>query len=169
MMTQNWLSELLEDLTILSQNDDIKINIDKFKAMNSEISHQVLGRNELKGALEDLGKVTGWLQTTGAVITLLNEAILADDFILNGEWIINSDKDSVQASFVLEYIGDFKWMLQKCLLDFTGNKSANALAERITHKAVGSKNNQNLVYQKLWTYQDSAAVADSAFFTGFDS
>ena len=168
MSNENWLSELLDDIATLSQNSHLKIDHSKFKAVYSSINHEVLNKNELMTKLQTLNEVTGWLQATSEVKTLDNEMIVADSPLLNGEWVVGSNSDDIQTSYVLEYIGDNKWVLQRCILDFTHNKVANSLAERVMHKQVGVKNTRYLVYQKLWTHNDRTVNADMAFFVGFD-
>lgn len=168
MTTQNWLSELLDDIATLSQNSNLKIDINKFKAVHSSTSHQTLDKNQLAIKIQDISNVSGWVQATGEVKTLDNEAIIVSSPLLNGEWVEGDGNGDIQTSYVLEYIGNNKWILQQCVLDFTDTKPANSLAERVLHKEVGVKNTRNLIYQKLWVYKDAAAVADMAFFVGFD-
>lgn len=169
MTTQNWLSELLDDIATLSQNSSLKIDMNKFRAVHSSTSHQTLDKDQLAVKVQEINNVSGWVQATGEVKTLDNEAIVASSPLLNGEWVEGDAQADTQTSYVLEYIGNNKWMLQQCVLDFTDTKPANSLAERVIHKEVGVKNTRNLIYQKLWIYKDTAAVADMAFFVGFDS
>lgn len=169
MSNKNWLSALLDDIATLSQNSYLKIDPNKFEAVHSSISHEMLDAKELSTKMQAMNNVSGWVQTTGEVKSLHDERITVNSPLLNGEWAIDSEKDDIQTSYVLEYIGDNKWMLQQCVLDFTSNKEANSLAERVLHKQVGAQNTCYLVYQKLWTYKDKTAVADMAFFVGFDS
>lgn len=169
MTTQNWLSELLDDIATLSQNSSLKIDMNKFRAVHSSTSHQTLDKDQLAVKVQEINNVSGWVQATGEVKTLDNETIVVSSPLLNGEWVEGDAQVDTQTSYVLEYIGNNKWMLQQCVLDFTDTKPANSLAERVIHKEVGVKNTRNLIYQKLWIYKDTAAVADMAFFVGFDS
>ncbi|MDN3398452.1 hypothetical protein QL919_06900 [Psychrobacter sp. APC 3426] len=169
MTTQNWLSELLDDIATLSQNSSLKIDMNKFRAVHSSTSHQTLDKDQLAVKVQEINNVSGWVQATGEVKTLDNETIVVSSPLLNGEWVEGDAQADTQTSYVLEYIGNNKWMLQQCVLDFTDTKPANSLAERVIHKEVGVKNTRNLIYQKLWIYKDTAAVADMAFFVGFDS
>ena len=169
MTTQNWLSELLDDIATLSQNSSLKIDMNKFRAVHSSTSHQTLDKDQLAVKVQEINNVSGWVQATGEVKTLDNETIVVSSPLLNGEWVEGDAQADTQTSYVLEYIGNNKWMLQQCVLDFTDTKPANSLAERVLHKEVGVKNTRNLIYQKLWIYKDTAAVADMAFFVGFDS
>ena len=168
MTTQNWLSELLDDIATLGQNSNLKIDMNKFRAVHSSTSHQTLDKDQLAMKVQEINKVSGWVQATSEVKTLDNEAIVASSPLLNGEWVEGDGYGDIQTSYVLEYIGNNKWMLQQCVLDFSDKKPANSLAERVVHKEVGVKNTRNLIYQKLWVYKDAAAVADMAFFVGFD-
>ncbi|WP_288998952.1 hypothetical protein [uncultured Psychrobacter sp.] len=167
MTAQNWISEITDDINTLSQVSNLNIDSSKFRPVQSHISHQTLNQDELRDTLQAMGNVTGWVQATGAVKTLNNEVIAMDTPLLNGEWVIAQDAKE-QTSYVLDYIGNYTWLLQTCVLDFSDAAQANSLAERLLHKEVGVKNSRYLVYQKLWQQQAGAVIADKAFFVGFD-
>ena len=167
MTAQNWISEITDDINTLSQVSNLHIDSSKFKPVQSHVRHQTLNQDELHNMLQTMGNVTGWVQATGAVKTLNNEAITMDTPLLNGEWVI-AQADKAQTSYVLDYIGNYTWLLQTCTLDFSDAAQANSLAERLLHKEVGVKSPRHLVYQKLWQHKEDGVIADKAFFVGFD-
>ena len=61
MTTQNWLSELLDDIATLSQNSSLKIDMNKFRAVHSSTSHQTLDKDQLAVKVQEINNVSGWV------------------------------------------------------------------------------------------------------------
>lgn len=166
MIKSTWLPELIEDMKLLSQNHKLSIDITKFQPVKVTIDTKTLNQQQLLDTIEQLGNVEGWVQATSQVKTLNNEQINTNSPLLNGEWV--SGVADEQSSYLLEYLGDYQWSLQRCILKNTDSEQATHLAERVVHREVGPKNTRSLIYQKLWSASENAPEPDMAVFVGFD-
>lgn len=154
---QNWLN----DLTKISENKALKIEIEKFKPIQLVEETEYLDHLAVQKKMVEMGEITGWVQETSKVHRLNQQLFKATSFILNAEWTAKG------YSFSVEHLGKNQWLFKQYHLKASELEDATHLAERFLHCEVGKNHKSFLVYQRLWQDQQNTPVANTAVFSGF--
>ncbi|MCB1657858.1 MAG: hypothetical protein KDI39_06480 [Pseudomonadales bacterium] len=153
------IKEWLTDLALLPET-----HLENFQPCCIKATSVTLSEKDVDRKLKHLGKVTGWLQETGRVITLDKQSISCDSFPMSGEFCAE------HIHYILKYIGRNEWQLDTFVYQACQASEASHLAEKIQHRMVGAKNKKSLMYWRLWEAESElspAPVVRIALFAGF--
>ena len=157
-MKMNLPQQWLDDLAKFETKGAFKFNA--LQSVKLTTASEQLNLEELQQKLQQLGKVSGWLQATSEVKTFQHETIAFKSIPLNGE--LYADGQSIS----FDYLGDYLWSWHGYQLTTVIAEQATHLAEPIEHQGLDRK--KTLYYRRLWrTDEQQAPIADIAIFVGF--